>query len=63
MAAALAYCQAGWKDGDPFVIKDGWRPILYLDIIEGNVLLHWHKRKSLPLLLLCNFSDAEMLDK
>jgi hypothetical protein len=36
----LAYCQAGWKEGDPFVIKDGWRPILHLDIVEGNVLVH-----------------------
>jgi hypothetical protein len=63
MAASLAYCQAVWKDDEPSVIKDGWRPILRLDIIEGNVLLHWHNGKSLPLLILCDSSDAEMLDK
>jgi hypothetical protein len=36
---------------------------LHLETIEGNVLLHWHKGKSLPLLILCDSSDAEMLDK
>jgi serine/threonine protein kinase len=63
MAAALAYCQAGWKDGDPFVVKKGWRPIIHQDIVEGNILLHWHKSEPLPRLILSDFGDAIFLDK
>lgn len=62
MAAALAYCQAGWKDGDLFVVKDGWRPIIHQDVVSGNVLLQWHKNEALPQLILSDFGDAAFLD-
>ncbi len=62
MAAALAYCQAGWKDGDPFVFKDGWRSIIHQDVVSGNVLLQWNKNKPLPQLILSDFGDATFLD-
>jgi hypothetical protein len=63
MAAALAYCQAGWKDGDPFVVREGWRSIIHQDIVEGNILLHWHRIEPLPRLVLSDFGDAIFLDE
>jgi Protein kinase domain len=63
MAAALAYCQSGWKYGDPFVVKKGWRPIIHQDFVEGNILLHWHRSEPLPRLVLSDFGDATFLDK
>lgn len=62
MAAALAYCQAGWKDGDPFVVKEGWRPIIHQDVVSGNILLEWHKNEALPQVILSDFGDATFLD-
>ncbi|ERF70379.1 hypothetical protein EPUS_05198 [Endocarpon pusillum Z07020] len=62
MAAALAYCQAGWRDGDPFVVKEGWRPIIHQDVASGNILLEWHKNEALPQLILSDFGDATFLD-
>ena len=63
MAAALAYCQAGWKDGEPFVAKEGWRPIIHQDVATGNILLHWHRSNLLPQLVLSDFGDAKLLDE
>ena len=63
MAASLAYCQAGWKDGDPFVAKEGWRPIIHEDLVTGDILLHWHKHKVLPQLILSGFGNAKFLDE
>lgn len=63
MAASLAYCQAGWRDGDPFIAKEGWRPVVHQDIVAGNILLHWHQTQLLPQLILTDFGDAKLLDE
>lgn len=62
MTASLAYCQAGWKDGDPFIVKNGWGLIIHQDMFEGNILLRWHKNEALPQLILNDFADAKFLD-
>lgn len=52
----------GWRDGDPFVVKDGCRPIIHQDVVSGNVLLQWRKNEALPQLILSDFGDATFLD-
>ena len=63
MVAALAYCHAGWKDGEPFVAKEGWRAVIHGDLVTGNILLHWHHSEMLPQLILTDFGDARLLDE
>lgn len=63
MAAALAFLQTGWKNGDPFVPKNDWRPVLHLDFGTGNILMQWHDNQPLPQLILSDFGDSKFHDE